>query len=139
MEDSWLQLDGEAVEKEVVNTFKTMAKVSKTLASRDLLACAENCLAVKEEVAAFKVFVPLVQALRNPGMRERHWDLLSERLAADLHPQDSFTLIDAQVRPQHSVDLARSRIRPVVRAIRRLSKAACAHHIVEFLCRPWAF
>lgn len=133
MEDSWLQLDGEAVEREVTNAFKTMAKVSKTLAGRDLPACAENCLAIKEEVAVFKAFVPLVQALRNPGMRERHWDLLSERLRIDLHPQDSFTLTDAQVCPQHSMDLAHSRICPVVRA------RGTIHHVVMLLCRPWAY
>lgn len=83
----------------MTTTFKTMTKVSKVLASRDLPACAENCVTVKEEVAAFKAFVPLVQALRNPGMRDRHWDELSERLGVDLHPDDSFTLVKAQVRP----------------------------------------
>lgn len=35
---------------------------------------ASNCESVRQEVEAFKTTVPLVQALRNPGMRPRHWD-----------------------------------------------------------------
>ena len=33
-----------------------------------------------------------VQALRNPGMRDRHWDLLTEQLGFKLHPEKTFTL-----------------------------------------------
>lgn len=32
------------------------------------------------------------QALRNPGMRERHWDALSAQLGYKLQPEASFTL-----------------------------------------------
>lgn len=45
---------------------------------------------------AFKKFVPLVQALRNPGMRERHWDQLTEQLGFKLNPDKNFTLVKAQ-------------------------------------------
>lgn len=47
-------------------------------------------------MAAFKAFVPLVRALRNPGMCDRHWDRISEELGVDLHPDDSFTLAKAE-------------------------------------------
>lgn len=33
-----------------------------------------------------------MQALRNPGLRDRHWDQLSASLGVDLHPDESFTL-----------------------------------------------
>lgn len=33
-----------------------------------------------------------LQALRNPGMRPRHWDQLSSALSFDLHPDSSYTL-----------------------------------------------
>ena len=36
------------------------------------------------------------KALRNPGMRERHWTLLSEQLGTPLHPGKDFTLVKAE-------------------------------------------
>lgn len=107
MEEAWAQLDGETVEKEVTKAFKTMAKAAKTFAARDLPACAENSVTFRDEVAAFREFVPLVQALRNPGMRERHWAQLSERLGVDLRPDRADTLSRAQVRvPPALISLA---------------------------------
>ena len=38
----------------------------------------------------------LLQALRNPGMRERHWNLLSEQLGTTLNPGKEFTLVKAE-------------------------------------------
>ena len=51
MGDSWNKLDGDAVEKEVLTVFKVMTKTSKVLANRELPACSENCLGIKEEVS----------------------------------------------------------------------------------------
>ena len=97
MDGSWTHLDAEAVERDVQNTFKTMAKLSKVFAARDLPACAENCATLREDVAAFKPYAPLVAALRCPGMRGRHWDALSDSLGIDMHLADSFALSQAQV------------------------------------------
>ena len=44
---------------------------------------------------AFSQNVPVVQALRNPGMRDRHWDDLSKDLKFELRPDERFTLRDA--------------------------------------------
>ena len=35
---------------------------------------------LKEKLDAFKVYLPLIQALRTPGMRERHWAKLSQEV-----------------------------------------------------------
>lgn len=86
MNDSWEALNGEVVEREVAAAYKTLYKTAKVFTNRDLPKNAENCEAVRQEVEAFKKFVPLVQALRNPGMRDRHWDLLSQQLGFDFHP-----------------------------------------------------
>jgi Dynein heavy chain, N-terminal region 2 len=47
---------------------------------------------VKAEVDEFMPFVPVVVALRTPGMRPRHWDALSDKLGIDLHPDATYTL-----------------------------------------------
>jgi dynein heavy chain len=44
------------------------------------------------QVGEFKPYVPLIAALRQAGMRDRHWDELSTRLNIDLHPTPDFTL-----------------------------------------------
>ena len=37
-------------------------------------------------------YVPLIQALRNPGMKDRHWDTLSNELGFNCKPDEHFTL-----------------------------------------------
>ena len=98
---SWLCLDGEAVERDATAAFKTFAKLAKSLAGRSASSAADVAAALRDEVAAFRPAVPLVQALRNPGMRARHWDALSAALGLDMHLQDSFTLDQAEVRCRH--------------------------------------
>ncbi|KAG1679690.1 hypothetical protein FOA52_006209 [Chlamydomonas sp. UWO 241] len=96
MDGSWEKLDGEAVERDVNNAFKVLYKQGKVFSTRGLDKCSENCEAIRTEVEDFKKFVPLVQALRNPGMRDRHWDGLSTELGLDVHPDSSFTLAKAE-------------------------------------------
>lgn len=52
----------------------------------------ETATKLKDEVEDFRQYIPLVQALRQPGMRERHWDLLTETLGFALKPDKNFTL-----------------------------------------------
>jgi hypothetical protein len=40
----------------------------------------------------FRPFMPVVTALRNPGMRDRHWSDLTSTLGFELRPDDRFTL-----------------------------------------------
>ncbi len=43
----------------------------------------------------FRPYVPLIAALRQPGMRDRHWDQISTALEMDVHPTEAFTLTTA--------------------------------------------
>jgi dynein heavy chain len=44
--------------------------------SRHLEACEKNCELIKGEIDRFRLKVPLLSALRNPGMHKRHWDMI---------------------------------------------------------------
>lgn len=69
MHDSWEKLHGETVEREVTNAYKVLFKTAKVFGQRGGLdKCAENCELIREEVEAFKKFVPLVQ-VRAGGRR----------------------------------------------------------------------
>ncbi|KAL2653916.1 hypothetical protein R1flu_022044 [Riccia fluitans] len=47
---------------------------------------------VEKLVGEFKPLVPLIFALRRPGMRDRHWDEISKQTNVDVHPTNEFTL-----------------------------------------------
>ena len=46
---------------------------------------------VKSQIEDFRPYIPLIQGLRNPGMRSRHWELLSEELGFPIKPKQTLT------------------------------------------------
>lgn len=61
MHGKWDDLNGESVEREVTNAYKTLYKTSKVFAQRNLSKYSENADTVRQEVEDFKKFIPLVQ------------------------------------------------------------------------------
>lgn len=51
-----------------------------------------TCMSMKEEIGEFKPCLPLITSLRTPGMQDRHWEAISEKLGARIFPDDQFTL-----------------------------------------------
>ena len=47
---------------------------------------------IKKGVDDFKTTVPLAVALRKDGMKDRHWDQISESVGFDIRPDEDFTL-----------------------------------------------
>jgi dynein heavy chain len=47
---------------------------------------------VKEKIDAFKAHLPLIQAMLNPGMRDRHWKSLANTIGYSIQPNDMTTL-----------------------------------------------
>jgi dynein heavy chain len=93
-------LNSQAVEDLVNNVHRTLIKALKARVIRenaDLSALAEE---TKKAVEHFRPFVPLIQALRSPGMRPRHWAMLTSQLHIPLSPDDTkmtlTTVRDAQ-------------------------------------------
>ena len=76
---SFTDLDAEAMDRDVTAAFKVMFKMGKSFNQRQLPDCAKNCDAIRAEIEAFRVYVPLALAMRSPGMRDRHW----EKIEAD--------------------------------------------------------
>ncbi|KAI9209204.1 dynein heavy chain and region D6 of dynein motor-domain-containing protein, partial [Polychytrium aggregatum] len=89
---SFLELNAEEVEKNLTNAWRNMFKSVKTF--KNDTGCLAVATQVKDEMDQFKPYLPLIQALRNPGMRDRHWDKLSEDLGIKLRPDADFTLTD---------------------------------------------
>ena len=92
-EGQFSALDPEQMEKELGNAQRNMYKLSKTFA--DTAGLGEIAMQIKGEVEEFMPVMPLVTALRNPGMRERHWAEMSKATGQDLSmaESDEFTLV----------------------------------------------
>ncbi|ORY49032.1 hypothetical protein BCR33DRAFT_714104 [Rhizoclosmatium globosum] len=90
---SFLDLNAEEVEKNLTNAWRVMFKSVKYF--KNIPGCLAVATQVKDEMDEFKPYLPLIQALRNPGMRDRHWDRLSEELNMKIRPDPTFTLNDA--------------------------------------------
>ena len=110
-----LKLDPDEVDKAFTTAQRSAAKLVKSF--KEVPGCLGIAKQVKDEMADFAQNVPVVQALRNPGMRDRHWDDLTRDLKFELRPDDKFTLRDAtEVPPPRPRARARARARAPTRA-----------------------
>jgi dynein heavy chain len=93
---SFLALDPEAVEAAVGTLLRNLNKSGKTFERLGLSQCNVIAFQVREEVDEFKVKVPIITNLRNPGMRERHWIELVEKTGAVIPEFDKMDAMSLQ-------------------------------------------
>ncbi|KAK4887372.1 hypothetical protein RN001_003643 [Aquatica leii] len=74
MDNPLVNVDGEGIENIVSDMYKSMIKSARVFA--DIEAVQSVALEIKRQIDEFKPLIPLIQTLRNPGMRPRHWELL---------------------------------------------------------------
>ncbi|KAJ7998998.1 hypothetical protein DPEC_G00210820 [Dallia pectoralis] len=82
-------VDPEQLEKNVTDAFNTMDECVKMFT--DIPACQDLASDIRGKIAAFRPHIPLIQGLRNPGMRGRHWTLLSERIKMNVKYEANLT------------------------------------------------
>ncbi|KAG8190244.1 hypothetical protein JTE90_001328 [Oedothorax gibbosus] len=85
-------LNAEEIRDKVEDMWRIMYKLTKTFAGQvETRAVAET---MKAKIEAFRNYIPLLLAICNPGMKERHWKYASEFLGFDLLPGPEATLED---------------------------------------------
>ena len=92
MDNPLVNVDGDAIERTITEMHKTMIKSSRIFV--DIPAIQNAALQIKEEIEAFKPYIPLIQGLRNPGMRLRHWEDLKDQTGearVHLYPEKCLT------------------------------------------------
>ena len=79
------ELDAEAIEKHVRQMNRTCLKVSVILEeiAPKTIDVVEQ---IRSEIDEFKLHLPLISVLSNKGMRERHWELVSDVLNRPMQP-----------------------------------------------------
>lgn len=55
------------------------------------LECQMMATFIRSQIADFRLLVPLIQNLRNPAIRDRHWEMLSERIQIKYVPTADLT------------------------------------------------
>jgi dynein heavy chain len=68
-----------------------MAQVIRLFRDKDLPGILKIAEQIKGEVDEFKPLVPLALALRTDGMKERHWEIISEKVGFEVKPYEGFT------------------------------------------------
>uniref|UniRef100_A0A8C4NSC2 Dynein, axonemal, heavy chain 1 n=1 Tax=Dicentrarchus labrax TaxID=13489 RepID=A0A8C4NSC2_DICLA len=53
--------------------------------------CQMVATVIRNKIEDFRPYIPLIQGLRNPGMRSRHWEMLSERIHMKVKPKANLT------------------------------------------------
>ncbi|KAL7709319.1 dynein heavy chain cytosolic putative [Lotmaria passim] len=90
--DAFTTLDAAEIEATVASASKTMASLSKTF--KDKAAMLRIVEDVKSGVGCFKPWVPILTSLLQPGMKERHWAGLSEKLGMSLVPGGTLMVLE---------------------------------------------
>ncbi|XP_067287631.1 dynein axonemal heavy chain 1 isoform X1 [Pseudorasbora parva] len=92
--ESWLNdplsaINPEMLERNVMDAYKTMHQCVKQF--KDIPACQQVASEIRTKIEDFRPFIPLIRGLRNPGMRNRHWELLSERININMRSKANLT------------------------------------------------
>jgi dynein heavy chain, axonemal len=91
LHDSFEDLNAQKLEETVDNSNKTMAQVIRLFRDKELPGIMKIAETIKNEVEEFKPFVPLAVSLRTQGMKERHWNAISEKVGFEVKPFEGFT------------------------------------------------
>jgi dynein heavy chain len=92
--NSLMTLDANDIRTNVETAFRTLAKTLKSALVTENAPLQAIISQSKEEIDQFKPILPLIGGLRNPGIRERHWNMMTAALGYELRPDKdpSFTL-----------------------------------------------
>ncbi|NXN51379.1 DYH1 protein, partial [Rynchops niger] len=90
MNDPLMEIQAEQLEKNVNDSFKTMQRCVKQF--KDSPACQGVAMEFRGKIEDFKPYIPLLQGLRNPGMRNRHWEMLSEDIHINIKLEPNLTV-----------------------------------------------
>ncbi|XP_077979573.1 dynein axonemal heavy chain 3-like isoform X2 [Glandiceps talaboti] len=87
---AFTELNAEEVEEEVSNMWRTMYKLAKSF--NDQAGPQRIANNVKGKIDKFKQHLPLLGVICNPGIRDRHWEQMSEIVGYDLKPEADTSL-----------------------------------------------
>ncbi|EDV21418.1 uncharacterized protein TRIADDRAFT_60039 [Trichoplax adhaerens] len=94
MNGSMLKLNAEQLEEQVMDLWRTSYRLTKEFLRQDLPGPLRATTSIKGKLDKFKIYMPLIRALCNPGLKDRHWQAMSEVVGQDITPNDKTSLSD---------------------------------------------
>ncbi|XP_077075428.1 dynein axonemal heavy chain 3 isoform X1 [Siphateles boraxobius] len=94
--DVWMNgpfrnMNAETVSEELGNMWRTMYKLSKTFSERTAPGrVTEN---FKKKIDKFKQHLPILTTICNPGLKDRHWEMISNTVGFDVKPDEDTPLV----------------------------------------------
>ena len=92
LDGSFIELDPQQVEDQVTGWTRTLKKLRIGFEDGKLSHPLSVCENMLQRLANFETKLPIVTRLRNPGLRERHWEAISEKTGIKLRPDPALTL-----------------------------------------------
>ncbi|CAH2277605.1 Hypothetical predicted protein [Pelobates cultripes] len=95
--DKWmngplLKVNAEEVQEEVQSLWKTSYKLTKMFYHPDLHGPMKIATTVKTRLEKFKLNMSIVSALCTPGIKARHWSVMSEKVGFNIIPHEGISL-----------------------------------------------
>ncbi|MGH0140104.1 UNVERIFIED_CONTAM: hypothetical protein FKN15_000554, partial [Acipenser sinensis] len=88
----FLKLNAEDINEEIENMWRTVYKLTKTLS--DLPGPRRVADSIKLKIDKFKQYLPILSTICNPGIKQRHWEKISEIVGFDLKPEADTSLLN---------------------------------------------
>ena len=91
LNDAFEELNAASVEEIVDNSNKSMAQVIRFFRDKELPGIMKIAEHIKQNLEDFKIHVPILIALRTDGMKDRHWEMISDKVGFEVKPYEGFT------------------------------------------------
>ncbi|XP_060806154.1 dynein axonemal heavy chain 1-like [Amyelois transitella] len=87
-----MYVDADSIEPLINEYYKTIVKCTRTFA--DLPKVQEVAIVIRDDIDEFRPLIPVIQAVRNPGMKERHWNEFMERagITVTMNEKQTFSM-----------------------------------------------
>ncbi|XP_073998137.1 dynein axonemal heavy chain 3-like isoform X3 [Rhodnius prolixus] len=95
--DKWfygpfMGLNAEEIKETVESMWRNLYKLARTF--YNVPGSKRVAETVRGKVDKFRQYIPVLEAICNPGLKERHWREISEIVGIDLHPTEETTLAE---------------------------------------------
>ena len=84
-------LNAEKVDDEIQNMWRTLYKLAKTFGT-DIIGPKKLADQCRQKIDRFKDHLPIIQCICNPGIKDRHWDSISEVVGFEVKPDPDTNL-----------------------------------------------
>ncbi len=87
-----LDISSEEVEQEIQTMWKLSYRLTKLFNHPDYKCPFRAAVTIKTRLEKFKINLPIIQVLCNPGLKDRHWTMMNEKLGFEITPTADTTL-----------------------------------------------